>query len=155
MSDYVSASHVVLGCSASTVDEVLKLLSEQAVSFGIATDAEALCEAFKAREAEGTTGMMGGFAIPHAKSDAVTQAAIIVDKFDEGVVWPSMDDAPITCAIALLTPASEAGTTHLQLLSKVARAPHERGLPHERPGRRRPGQDRGAHQRGHRRRVAT
>ena len=31
-----------------------------------------------------------------------------------------MDDAPITCAIALLTPASEAGTTHLQLLSKVA-----------------------------------
>ena len=66
MSDYVSASHVVLGCSASTVDEVLKLLSEQAVSFGIATDAEALCEAFKAREAEGTTGMMGGFAIPHA-----------------------------------------------------------------------------------------
>lgn len=120
MSDYVSASHVVLGCSASTVDEVLKLLSEQAVSFGIATDAEALCEAFKAREAEGTTGMMGGLAIPHAKSDAVTQAAIIVDKFDEGVVWPSMDDAPITCAIALLTPASEAGTTHLQLLSKVA-----------------------------------
>ncbi|WP_317415878.1 fructose PTS transporter subunit IIA [Thermophilibacter provencensis] len=120
MSDFVSASHVVLGCSASTVDDVLKLLSEQAVSFGIASDAEALYEAFKAREAEGTTGMMGGFAIPHAKSDAVTQSAIIVDKFDEGVAWPSMDDMPITCAIALLTPASEAGTTHLQLLSKVA-----------------------------------
>ena len=110
MSDFVSASHVVLGCSASTVDDVLKL----------ASDAEALYEAFKAREAEGTTGMMGGFAIPHAKSDAVTQPAIIVDKFDEGVAWPSMDDMPITCAIALLTPASEAGTTHLQLLSKVA-----------------------------------
>ena len=114
MSDFVSASHVVLGCSASTVDDVLKLLSEQAVSFGIASDAEALYEAFRAREAE------GGFAIPHAKSDAVTQSAIIVDKFDEGVAWPSMDDMPITCAIALLTPASEAGTTHLQLLSKVA-----------------------------------
>ena len=120
MSDFVSASHVVLGCSASTVDDVLKLLSEQAASFGIASDAEALYAAFKAREAEGTTGMMGGFAIPHAKSDAVTQSAIIVDKFDEGVAWPSMDDMPITCAIALLTPASEAGTTHLQLLSKVA-----------------------------------
>ena len=120
MSDFVSASHVVLDCSASTVDEVLKLLSEQAASFGIADDVDALFEAFKAREAEGTTGMMGGFAIPHAKSDAVKQSAIIVDKFAEGVAWPSMDDAPITCAIALLTPASEAGTTHLQLLSKVA-----------------------------------
>ena len=120
MSEFVSASNVVLDCSASSVDEVLKLLSEQAVSFGIAEDAEALHEAFKAREAEGTTGMMGGFAIPHAKSDTVKRAAIIVDKFSEGVAWPSMDNEPVTCAIALLTPVAEAGTTHLQLLSKVA-----------------------------------
>ena len=32
MSEYVSASHVVLGCSAASVDEVLRLISEQAVS---------------------------------------------------------------------------------------------------------------------------
>lgn len=120
MSEFVPVSHVILGSGASTVDEVLRFLSEQAVALGMAEDADGVFEAFKAREAEGTTGMMGGFAIPHAKSDAITEAGIIVVKFSEGVAWDSMDDQPITCAISLLTPAAEAGTTHLQLLSKVA-----------------------------------
>lgn len=120
MSEFVPASHVLLDCSAATVDDALELIAERAVAFGLAEDAAAVRDAFKAREAEGTTGMMGGFAIPHAKSEAITASGVIVAKFSGGVEWASMDGEPITCAIALLTPASEAGTTHLQLLSKVA-----------------------------------
>lgn len=120
MSEFVSASNVILDCSATTVDEVLRYLSDQAVALGMADDADGVYKAFKAREAEGTTGMMGGFAIPHAKSEAITKAGVIVVKFSEGVAWDSMDHQPVTCAISLLTPLSEAGTTHLQLLSKVA-----------------------------------
>ena len=120
MSEFVPVSHVLLDCSAATVDDALKLISEQAVAFGLAEDAAAVCDAFKAREAEGTTGMMGGFAIPHAKSEAIKESGVIIVKFSDGVEWASMDGESITCAIALLTPASEAGTTHLQLLSKVA-----------------------------------
>lgn len=119
-SEMVPASHVLLGCEATTVDETLRFLSEQAVAFGIAEDADAVCEAFRTREEQGTTGMMGGFAIPHAKSDALARSAVFVVRFSEGVAWPSMDDVPVTCAIALLTPASEAGAGHLQLLSRVA-----------------------------------
>ena len=120
MSEFVPANHVLLDQSASSVDDVLRLLADKSVELGLANDADAVYEAFKAREAEGTTGMTGGFAIPHAKSDAITKAGMIVVKFTEGVEWASMDDAPITCAISILTPAAEAGTTHLQLLSKVA-----------------------------------
>ena len=59
--------------------------------------------AFLAREAEGTTGMMEGFAIPHAKSDAITEAAVIVVKDESGVTgWDTMDGAPVNVAIALL-----------------------------------------------------
>lgn len=79
--------------------------------------------AFLAREAEGTTGMMEGFAIPHAKSDAITEAAVIVVKDDSGVTgWDTMDGAPVNVAIALLIPGAQAGTTHLKILSKVAEA---------------------------------
>ena len=52
--------------------------------------------------------------------DAIAKSGIMVVKFDEGIEWASMDNVPVTCAIAILTPAAEAGTTHLQLLSKVA-----------------------------------
>ena len=117
MSDIVSESHVFVDCKAATIDEVLSLFAEKTVELGFADDANAIFEAFKAREAEGTTGMTGGFAIPHAKTAAVKDATILVAKLVE---WPSMDDAPIKCAIALLIPAAEAGTTHLRLLSKIA-----------------------------------
>lgn len=120
MSEFVPASHVILDNASTTVDEVLQFLAQQAVEAGIASDADAVFESFKAREAEGTTGMMGGFAIPHAKSSAVSADGVFVVKFAQGVAWPSMDDQPITCAIALLSPVAEAGTTHLSMLSKVA-----------------------------------
>ena len=90
------------------------------VELGVTDDAEATLEAFKNREAEGTTGMMGGFAIPHCKSDIVKQATVMVVKFSGEVAWSSMDNAPIKCAIALLIPAAQAGDVHLQLLSHVA-----------------------------------
>ena len=120
MSKYVPVSHVLLGQSAGSVDDAMRLLSDKAVELGLSSDGSGVYDAFKAREAEGTTGMMGGFAIPHAKSDAITKSGVMVVKFTEGIEWPSMDNVPVTCAIALLTPASEGGTTHLQLLSKIA-----------------------------------
>ena len=120
MSEFVPASNVVLGQSAASVDEALRLLAAKAVELGLSDDAEGVYGAYKAREVEGTTGMTGGFAIPHAKSDAIKAAGMIVVKFSEGIEWSSMDNAPVTCAISILTPAAEAGTTHLRLLSKVA-----------------------------------
>ena len=68
MSDFVTASHVFLACNASTVDEALRFFADKAVELGCAGDADVVYESFKAREAEGTTGMTGGFAIPHAKT---------------------------------------------------------------------------------------
>mgnify|MGYP003082207243 CR=1 FL=1 len=120
MSDFVQASHVFLDNPAKTVDEALAFLSAQAVALGIAEDERAVLDAFKAREAEGTTGMMEGFAIPHAKSEAIKQASVMVVKFAGDVAWESMDGKPIRVAIALCVPGGEEGTTHLQLLSKVA-----------------------------------
>lgn len=120
MSEILSASHVFLDNPATSVDEVLQFLAQKAVDLGVTEDYESTLAAFKNREAEGTTGMMGGFAIPHCKSDIVKQATLMVVKFAGEVAWDSMDNAPIKCAIALLIPAAQAGDVHLQLLSHVA-----------------------------------
>ena len=120
MSDFVQASHVFLNNPAKNVEEALEFLSAQAVKLGIADDEKAVLDAFKAREAEGTTGMMEGSAIPHAKADAVKKAAVLVVKFAGDVEWESMDNKPIKVAIALCVRGGEAGTTHLKLLCKVA-----------------------------------
>ena len=120
---FVKASNVLCGQTVENRDAALALISERAVEAGIAEDSAALYAAFLKREAEGTTGMVEGFAIPHAKSDTVKAAQVMVLKSSEGIAsWETMDESSVTCAIALLVPESEAGTSHLQILSKVATA---------------------------------
>lgn len=121
--DFVKVENVFVAEDFASRDEALSFVSNQAAKAGIASDADAVMNAFLAREAEGTTGMMEGFAIPHAKSDAITEAAVIVVKDESGVTgWDTMDGAPVNVAIALLIPGAQAGTTHLKILSKVAEA---------------------------------
>lgn len=121
--DFVKVENVFVAEDFASRDEALSFVSNQAVKAGLASDADAVMNAFLAREAEGTTGMMEGFAIPHAKSDAINEAAVIVVKDESGVTgWDTMDGAPVNVAIALLIPGAQAGTTHLKILSKVAEA---------------------------------
>lgn len=121
--DFVKVENVFVAEDFTSRDEALSFVSNQAVKAGIASDADAVMNAFLARETEGTTGMMEGFAIPHAKSDAITEASVIVVKDESGVTgWDTMDGAPVNVAIALLIPGAQAGTTHLKILSKVAEA---------------------------------
>ncbi|MGE9938444.1 fructose-specific PTS transporter subunit EIIC [Collinsella sp. SGI.180] len=128
-SDFVKVENVFVAEDFASRDEALSFVSNQAVKAGIADDADAVMNAFLAREAEGTTGMMEGFAIPHAKSGAITEAAVIVVKDDSGVTgWDTMDGAPVNVAIALLIPGAQAGTTHLKILSKVAEALMDEGF---------------------------
>lgn len=126
---FVKVENVFVAEDFASRDEALSFVSNQAVKAGLADDADAVMNAFLAREAEGTTGMMEGFAIPHAKSDAITEAAVIVVKDDSGVTgWDTMDGAPVNVAIALLIPGAQAGTTHLKILSKVAEALMDEGF---------------------------
>ncbi len=127
--EFVKAENVFLDQDFAGRDDALSFLSNEAVKLGIADDADALMQAFLSREAEGTTGMMDGFAIPHAKSAAVKTASVLVVKDDSGITgWDTMDQAPVNVAIALLIPEAQAGTTHLKLLSKVAEALMDEGF---------------------------
>ena len=106
--------------TAKSAAEALEFLSAQAVELGIADDKDAVLAAFNEREAQGPTGMTGGFALPHAKSTAVKEVAVVVVKFAEDVEWKSMDGDTCKVAIAIFVPDNEATTTPLVVLSTLA-----------------------------------
>ena len=120
MSGIANERGVVMGQSASTREELLRLIAQRAVELGVATDAEAVLSALLAREELGETGMTDGFAVPHAKSDAISEAAVVVVKNDHPVEWPSFDDKPVDIAVALLVPEADASDLHIRLLSRTA-----------------------------------
>lgn len=120
MSGFVKASSVFVNQPIASREEVLRFLSAKAVEAGLSADEAAVLAAFQAREEEGETGMMGGFAIPHAKCNAIERAGVVIVKLASPVEWPSFDGQPVDVCIALLVPTSEAGSTHIQLLSQTA-----------------------------------
>lgn len=123
MSEFVCDRQVFLDMPTCPKAQVLEFLAAKAVELGISADGEAVLAAFEAREEEGATGMVDGFAVPHAKSAAIDRASVIVIRFAGDVAdWETIDDTKVNLAIALLVPDAEAGTTHLTLLTQLARA---------------------------------
>ena len=121
MVDVLDIYRIRVGVKVETKEEVLKLVSEIAFKDEIVKSKEEYFNGLLAREEECTTGFGKGFAIPHCKSSTVNKASVIVLKLDNEVEWESMDDKPVNFVLALAVPDTEAGTTHLKILSKIAR----------------------------------
>lgn len=99
---------------------VIRALAEAVVATGRATDAEALFADAWAREEKDSTGVPGGIAIPHAKSDAVTQPTLAAARLPEGVDFGSFDGpADLVFLIAVPTASTQ---EHLTVLSTLARS---------------------------------
>lgn len=100
--------------------DVIRALAERVVAAGRATDTEALFADAWAREEKDSTGVPGGIAIPHAKSDAVTQPTLAAARLPEGVDFGSFDGpADLVFLIAVPTASTQ---DHLAVLSTLARS---------------------------------
>lgn len=99
---------------------VIRALVERVVAEGRATDADALFADAWAREEKDSTGVPGGIAIPHAKSDAVTRPTLAAARLPEGVDFGSFDGpADLVFLIAVPTASTQ---DHLAVLSTLARS---------------------------------
>lgn len=106
---------------ADSQEDALARIAAMATDRGYATDADGVLAGLQAREAQMTTALMDGIAIPHAKHSAISEAALLVVRFNEPVAWPT-EKTPVSVAVTMLVPEAQAGTTHLKLLAKVSRA---------------------------------
>lgn len=103
-----------------TQEEVFGRLAARAVSLGIAHDAQAIVRDYKERESEASTGFGGGIAIPHSKTDDVSEPTVLFVRLSQPVEWNSIDGKPVQTVISILVP-SGANSEHLRLLSSLSR----------------------------------
>ena len=112
--------HMLGTIEASSQSDAFEALAAAAVRLGAATDQAAVVADYKEREIEGTTGFGGGIAIPHSKTDNVSDATLLFARLSQPVEWNSLDGEPVDTLISILAPKSGADV-HLQLLAKLAR----------------------------------
>ena len=105
------------------IDELLALLEKQ----GLILDVEAARKAILAREKQMPTGMQDGVAIPHGRTDAVTNLVCAVGVKPEGVDFGALDGKPAQIIVLALTPASES-KPYLQFMAAVVAALDKAGI---------------------------
>ncbi len=106
------------GAASGKQDAIDKIVSLM-LKTGCINDEEKYKNAVIAREAEGTTGIGEGVAIPHAKTDAVTKPALAAMVVPDGVDYEALDGEPTNLFFLIAAPNTE-DNVHLDVLGKLS-----------------------------------
>ena len=101
-------------------EDVVRLFCERLVDQGCATDAARLTEEVLAREEVETTGIGGGVAIPHARSEVVVGTHVVIGTLREPISWNAVDGEPIDL-LFLLVGNRELPGQQLRVLARISK----------------------------------
>ena len=119
--DLIAPSHVTLDLQATDRRGVIRELAGLLEQAGRVDDPPTYVDAVLAREEEtGGTGMESGVAIPHAKSPAVSRAALAFGRSSAGVDFGAEDGTPSDIVFLIAAPEG-ADELHVRVLSRLAR----------------------------------
>lgn len=119
IAEMVNEELVNFGFDAKTKDDVIKGLGKMMYDAGKVNDLNKYIEGLYEREAEFSTGVGNGVAIPHCKSDCVREAAFTLVKLKNPVEWETLDGRPVDYVIMLAAP-NTSDNVHLRMLSRLA-----------------------------------
>jgi fructose-specific phosphotransferase system IIA component len=120
ISDILTEDFVVVGLDVSTKEDAINALVDIIAKSDKVKNANKVREAVLGREKIMTTGVGKGFAVPHGKTDAVTDivAAFAVTK--KPIDYESLDGEPVRLIFLIVGRDNMVGP-HIKLLSRVSK----------------------------------
>ena len=115
--DLLKTQAISLNVSAATKEEAIDRLVALHDAAGNLADAIAYKEAILAREAQGSTAIGEGIAVPHAKSDSVKIPALSAITVPAGVDYSAPDGKASDLLFMIAAPVD--GDVHLEILSRL------------------------------------
>lgn len=111
-----------LNMTAENKKEAIWHLAQKLKDAGYIADVDAYVEDIYLRESQGQTGIGNYVAIPHGKSDSVTQVGIAIGKIEKEIEWETLDGKGVKLIFLFAVGNdNENARTHLRLLAEVAR----------------------------------
>ncbi|WP_294730659.1 fructose PTS transporter subunit IIA [uncultured Faecalibaculum sp.] len=122
MNDILDDRVIDLNAHATDKDDILTQLSGKLQKAGYIDNAEEFKKDIYLREAEGCTGIGSYIAIPHGKSDSVTNVGIAIAKLDEEIEWETLDGKGVKLVFLFAVSNDTAyARNHMLLLADIAR----------------------------------
>ena len=79
-----------------------------------------ILETILSRELIVSTGLGGGVAIPHARTNTIAKTGVLFARFREGIDWGAIDDGPVYFVFMIIGPQTSA-EEYLHVLSKISK----------------------------------
>ncbi|HFI0015088.1 TPA: fructose-specific PTS transporter subunit EIIC [Streptococcus suis] len=118
--DVLRKDVMLLDLQATSKEAVIDEMITSLVDKGCVTDFEVFKTGILNREAQTTTGLGDGIAMPHAKNAAVKVATVLFAKSNKGVDYASLDGHPTDLFFMIAAPEG-ANDTHLAALAELSK----------------------------------
>lgn len=120
ISDLLTEDLVVTQLAGTDKKDIINAIIEIVSQSPKVMDKEKVREAVFEREGIMSTGVGDGFAIPHGKTDAVSDIVGAFAVTAEPIDYESLDEKPVRLVFLLVSKANMVGP-HIKLLSKISR----------------------------------
>lgn len=118
--DLLNKEVMILDLKATSKEAAIDEMISSLVDKGVVTDFETFKTGIMNREAQTTTGLGDGIAMPHSKNAAVKEATVLFAKSATGVDYESLDGQPTDLFFMIAAPDG-ANDTHLAALAELSK----------------------------------
>lgn len=120
ITELLSPQRIVLGAKVADKAAAIHTMTVLLNAGGCLRDADLYEREVLAREAQGSTGVGGGVAIPHAKSAGVAAPALAAMTLSEDLDYGALDGEPVRLLFQIAVPDTDANL-HVAVLADLAR----------------------------------
>ena len=118
--DVLNKNVMLFNLQATDKEGVINEMVQSLVDNGVVTDFETFKTGIMNREAQTSTGLGDGIAMPHSKNEAVKEATVLFAKSNKGVDYASLDGQPTDLFFMIAAPEG-ANDTHLAALAELSK----------------------------------
>ena len=118
--DVLNKNVMLFDLQATDKEGVINEMVQSLVDNGVVTDFETFKTGIMNREAQTSTGLGEGIAMPHSKNEAVKEATVLFAKSNKGVDYASLDGRPTDLFFMIAAPEG-ANDTHLAALAELSK----------------------------------
>ncbi|MDB8627205.1 fructose-specific PTS transporter subunit EIIC [Streptococcus parasanguinis] len=118
--DVLNKNVMLFDLQATDKEGVINEMVQSLVDNGVVTDFDTFKAGIMNREAQTSTGLGDGIAMPHSKNEAVKEATVLFAKSNKGVDYASLDGQPTDLFFMIAAPEG-ANDTHLAALAELSK----------------------------------
>ena len=118
--DVLNKNVMLFDLQATDKEGVINEMIQSLVNNVVVTDFDTFKAGIMNREAQTSTGLGDGIAMPHSKNEAVKEATVLFAKSNKGVDYASLDGQPTDLFFMIAAPEG-ANDTHLAALAELSK----------------------------------